>query len=89
LAAAPYSVVLAKSGKQMEVRPGVGLLATLESMGAEIPVSCGGGICGACRTRWIEGPPIHRDRVLSPEERAHEVIVCVAECAGPRLVLDI
>ena len=31
----------------------------------------------------------HRDRVLSPEERQKEVIVCVAECAGPRLILDI
>ena len=84
-----YSVVLAKSGRELEVRPEVGLLATLESMGADISVSCAGGICGACRTRWIEGPPIHRDRVLSPQERAHEVIVCVAECAGPRLVLDL
>jgi len=26
---------------------------------------------------------------LSAQERAHEVIVCVAGCAGPRLVLDI
>ncbi|BEP38543.1 PDR/VanB family oxidoreductase (plasmid) [Variovorax sp. V59] len=87
--ARPYSVVLAKSGREMEVAPEVGLLATLEAMDADISVSCAGGICGACRTRWVEGPPIHRDRVLSPEERVHEVIVCVAECAGPRLVLDI
>lgn len=89
LTAAPYSVVLAKSGREMEVRPEVGLLATLEAMEAAVSVSCAGGICGACRTRWIEGPPVHRDRVLSPEEREHEVIVCVAECAGPRLVLDL
>lgn len=89
LNAQPYSVVLARSGREMEVRPEVGLLATLEAMDADISVSCAGGICGACRTRWTEGPPIHHDRVLSPQERAHEVIVCVAECAGPRLVLDI
>jgi ferredoxin-NADP reductase len=89
LVSTPYTVVLAKSGKEMEVLPEVGLLNTLESMDADISVSCAGGICGACRTRWLEGSPIHRDRVLSPEERAHEVIVCVAECAGPRLVLDI
>lgn len=89
LTAQPYSVVMAKSGREKEVLPEMGLLATLESMDADISVSCAGGICGACRTRWLEGPPIHRDRVLSPEERAREVIVCVAECAGPRLVLDI
>ncbi|HJW57627.1 MAG TPA: PDR/VanB family oxidoreductase [Burkholderiaceae bacterium] len=85
----PYKVVLAKSGREMDVLPEVGLLATLEAMDADISVSCAGGICGACRTRWLEGPPIHHDRVLNPQERAHEVMVCVAECAGPRLVLDV
>lgn len=89
LTAQPYNVVLSKSGMEREVRPEVGLLATLEEMGADVSVSCGGGICGACRTRWLEGPPIHRDRVLTPKERETEVIVCVAECAGPRLVLDL
>lgn len=84
-----YRVVLAKSGREMDVQPEVGLLATLEAMEADVSVSCGGGICGACRTRWLEGPPIHRDRVLTPQERETEVIVCVAECAGPRLVLDL
>jgi ferredoxin-NADP reductase len=87
--AAPYTVILAASREEMTVLPDVGLLATLETLGVDVPVSCGGGICGACRTRWLEGPPIHRDRVLSPAERESEVIVCVAECAGPRLVLDL
>ncbi|WP_298012726.1 PDR/VanB family oxidoreductase [uncultured Castellaniella sp.] len=85
----PYRVVLAKSGREQEVLPEVGLLATLESMEADIIVSCGGGICGACRTPWIEGPPIHHDRVLTPREREREVCVCVADCVGPTLVLDI
>jgi vanillate O-demethylase ferredoxin subunit len=89
LNAVPYTVVLARSGREKEVLPEVGLLATLEAMDADVSVSCAGGICGACRTRWLEGPPIHHDRVLSPEERDHEVIVCVAECAGTRLVLDV
>lgn len=89
LNAVPYTVVLAKSGKEKQVLPEEGLLTTLESMGADISVSCAGGICGACRTRWLEGPPIHHDRVLSAEDRHHEVIVCVAECAGSRLVLDL
>lgn len=89
LTAQPYSVVLARSGKEKQVLPEVGLVATLEELGADIPVSCGGGICGACRTPWLEGPPIHRDRVLTPEERQTDVMVCVAECAGAKLVLDI
>ena len=89
LTAVSYTVVLSKSGKKAAVHPETGLLHALESLDADVSVSCAGGICGACRTPWLEGPPIHRDRVLSPEERQTEVIVCVAECAGARLVLDI
>ncbi|AQV96289.1 oxidoreductase [Cupriavidus necator] len=87
--AVPYTVVLAKSGKEMVVAPELGLLGTLEELEADVTVSCAGGICGACRTPWIEGPPVHRDRVLTAAEREREVIVCVAGCAGPRLVLGI
>jgi len=85
----PYELVLAASRKQATVVPELGLLGTLEALGADVPVSCGGGICGACRTRWTEGPPIHRDRVLSAAERQSEMIVCVGDCAGSRLVLDL
>jgi ferredoxin-NADP reductase len=84
-----YELVLAASKKQATVVPEVGLLGTLEALGVDVPVSCGGGICGACRTRWIEGPPVHWDRVLSPAERQSEMIVCVGNCAGSRLVLDL
>jgi len=85
----PYELYLSASRMQAVVTPDMGLLGTLESMGIDVPVSCGGGICGACRVRWTEGPPIHRDRVLSPTERQSELIVCVGDCAGPRLVLDL
>ena len=86
---APYELVLAQSQKRITVTPEIGLLGALDALDADVPVSCAGGICGACRTTWIEGPPIHHDRVLTPAERATQVIVCVAECAGPRLVLDV
>ncbi|MGL9622973.1 PDR/VanB family oxidoreductase [Bradyrhizobium sp. U531] len=85
----PYELYLSASKKLATVTPDVGLLGTLDALGVEVPVSCGGGICGACRTRWTEGPPIHRDRVLSPAERQNELIVCVGDCAGQRLVLDL
>jgi ferredoxin-NADP reductase len=85
----PYELYLSASKKQATVTPDVGLLGALDALGVDVPVSCGGGICGACRTRWTEGPPIHRDRVLSPAERQNELIVCVGDCAGPKLVLDL
>jgi ferredoxin-NADP reductase len=87
--AKPFRLILARSGKEADVAADSDLVTALRALDANVAISCGGGICGACRTTWIEGPPIHRDRVLSPAERAHEVIVCVAQCGGPRLVLDI
>ncbi len=86
--AKPYRLVLAQSGKEYLMEPGDNIVAVLEDMDANISFSCEGGICGACRTRWLEGPPIHHDRILSPDDRERDVIVCVAGCAGPRLVLD-
>jgi len=87
--AKPFKLVLARSGKEMDVDAGGDLVSAIRSLDAHVPISCGGGICGACRTRWLEGPPIHRDRVLTPAERAQDVIVCVAQCGAPRLVLDL
>jgi ferredoxin-NADP reductase len=87
--AAPYQLVLSLSGREFTVLPEVGLLGTLEANDIDVPVSCAGGICGACRTRWTEGPPLHRDRVLSATEREHEVMVCVAGCAHAKLALDL
>lgn len=87
--AQPFTLVLARSGRERDVAAGGSLLATLRDLGATVDASCEGGICGACRVPWLEGPPLHRDRVLSPAERARDVMVCVAGCAGPRLVLDL
>jgi vanillate O-demethylase ferredoxin subunit len=87
--AQPFTLVLAKSGKQVDLPAGANLLAVLRELGIEVESSCEGGICGACRVRWLEGPPLHRDRVLLPQQREREVMVCVAGCAGPRLVLDL
>jgi len=87
--AQPFTLVLAKSGREAALPAGANLLAALRGLGIEVESSCEGGICGACRVRWLEGPPLHRDRVLQPQEREREVMVCVAGCAGPRLVLDL
>jgi vanillate O-demethylase ferredoxin subunit len=87
--AQPFKLVLSRSGQEIDVPADWDLARALDVLNIKVPISCGGGICGACRTRWIEGPPLHRDRVLTPTEREHEVIVCVAQCAGSRLVLDL
>ncbi|MEP9378300.1 PDR/VanB family oxidoreductase [Aquabacter sp. CN5-332] len=87
--ARPYRLVLARSGREMDVGPAVSVLDALLHAGIEIPHSCCGGICGACRVDWLEGRPVHRDRVLSPAERQHALMACVAFSAEDRLVLDL
>jgi ferredoxin-NADP reductase len=87
--ARPYTLVLSRSKLEMRVDLGQTMLAALLSLGIDIPASCCGGICGACKVDWLEGRPVHRDRVLSPAERARSLMVCVAGSADDRLVLDL
>jgi vanillate O-demethylase ferredoxin subunit len=87
--ARPYTLALARAQLETRVEPGQTMLAALLDLGIEIPASCCGGICGACKVDWLEGNPVHRDRVLSPAERARSLMVCVAGSAGARLVLDL
>lgn len=84
-----FKLVLARSGRDTVVQGGADLLEAVEMLGAHVESSCRGGVCGACRVRWLKGPPIHRDRVLRPDERLREVALCVAGCSGPELVLDL
>jgi ferredoxin-NADP reductase len=84
-----YTLALARSQIEARVEPGQTMLAALLDLGIDIPASCCGGICGACKVDWLEGCPVHRDRVLSPAERARSLMVCVAGSAGARLVLDL
>lgn len=87
--ARPYTLALSRSKLETRVDPGQTMLAALLGLGIDIPASCCGGICGACKVDWLEGRPIHRDRVLSPAERARSLMVCVAGSADDRLVLDL
>jgi vanillate O-demethylase ferredoxin subunit len=87
--ARPYTLALARSQIETHVEPGQTMLAALLDLGIDIPASCCGGICGACKVDWLEGSPVHRDRVLSPAERARSLMVCVAGSADVRLVLDL
>ena len=87
--ARPYTLVLARSGAEIDVRAGQTMLSALEDFGVEVSSSCCGGICGACKVGWVEGKPVHRDRVLSPYERERFLMACVAGSESERLVLDL
>jgi ferredoxin-NADP reductase len=85
----PYTLALSRSKRETRVEPGQTMLAALLALGIDIPASCCGGICGSCKVDWLEGAPVHRDRVLSPAERKRSLMVCVAGSAEERLVLDL
>jgi ferredoxin-NADP reductase len=87
--AKPYTIALARSGAEVSVRAGQSMLAALSDFGIEIPTSCCGGICGACKVGWLGGKPVHRDRVLSAYERERYLMACVAGSDSERLVLDL
>jgi vanillate O-demethylase ferredoxin subunit len=86
-----YEVVLARSGKTVDVEPGRTLLDTLLDAGVAIQYSCSQGICGTCCTPVLEGCPDHRDDYLTTEEKAanRSMMVCCSGSRTPRLVLDL
>ncbi|MFZ5937871.1 Pdr/VanB family oxidoreductase [Pseudomonas putida] len=84
------SLVLQRSGVEVQVQPGESLVQAAARGGVALPVSCGMGICGACISRVIEGEPEHRDECLSDAQRSSGAWVapCVSGCGSLRLVLD-
>jgi len=85
------SLVLQRSGVEVQVQPGENLVQAAARVGVELPVSCGMGICGACVSRVVEGEPAHRDECLSDTQRSSGqwIAPCVSGCSGTRLVLDV
>ncbi|HKX79047.1 MAG TPA: PDR/VanB family oxidoreductase [Novosphingobium sp.] len=86
-----FEVVLAKSGKRIQVPAGNTILDALTAEGIPMPYSCQQGICGACETPVLSGIPDHRDMILSDEERASgkTILVCCSGSLSDELVLDI
>jgi vanillate O-demethylase ferredoxin subunit len=87
--AKPYTLVLKQSRRELHVQSGQSMLAVLNVAGIDVPSSCCGGLCGACKVGWLEGRPVHRDRVLSAYERERYLMACVAGSDSETLVLDL
>lgn len=86
-----FEVVLASSGRSVDVAPGQSIIDALAGVGVEVQFSCREGTCGTCETRVLSGVPDHRDSVLSAEERATNdcMMICVGQCSAGPLVLDL
>jgi vanillate O-demethylase ferredoxin subunit len=87
--AVEFQVKLARSGAVFDVPPGQSIVDVLRKNGIEVATSCESGLCGTCRTAYLEGEPDHRDMILDDEERRDDVLICCARSKTPLLVLDL
>lgn len=87
--AGSFQVNLARTGITVQVGPEQTIVRAIELAGHRVPTSCLSGLCGACKTGYLEGDVEHNDYILSDEEKTHCMTVCVSRSRGPLLVLDI
>lgn len=89
-AGATFTVRLAKTGREYEVKDGETVLDVLLAGGVDAPYSCRQGICGDCIVRVLAGEPDHRDDVLTDRERADGMFTtCSSRALSPILELDL
>lgn len=86
---AAFTVRLQHSGAVFPVSAEQSILEALRGHGRHIASSCESGTCGSCRTGLVSGDVEHRDMVLSDDEKATNIMVCVSRARGGELVLDL
>ncbi|MDD0974220.1 PDR/VanB family oxidoreductase [Pseudomonas fontis] len=87
-----FTVVLAKSGTELQVEAGMTILQAIEkSKAAKVECLCREGVCGTCETAILDGEAEHFDQYLSDEEKASQqtMMLCVSRAKSARLVLDL
>jgi phthalate 4,5-dioxygenase reductase subunit len=60
----------------------------MRAQGHEAPSSCESGSCGTCRTRLLGGEADHRDLVLTPDEQATSIMLCVSRAKSDQIEID-
>ncbi len=84
-----FEVLLAKRGIRLQVQPEQTIVRAIELAGLRVPTSCLSGLCGSCKTEYLEGDVEHNDYILDDEERTHCMTLCVSRARSPLLVLDL
>jgi len=82
----PFTVVLAGSGRRIEVAADASATDALAAAGVRVDTKCSDGLCGVCALPYdaaASGAVDHRDVVLSAAERRHKVIACCVRMQQP------
>ena len=74
---------------EFDVPQNQSIVQVLRAAGVDIPTSCEEGVCGTCRTTYLEGDPEHNDFVLTTKEQERELMPCCARSNSDLLVLDL
>jgi phthalate 4,5-dioxygenase reductase subunit len=85
----PFKITLARSNQTIDIPGDVSILDALRAGGIRVSSSCESGTCGSCRTRLISGDVDHRDLVLTAEEQATNIMICVSRAREGDLVIDL
>lgn len=80
--------MLARSGHVVRVGAHETALTAIRRILPDVAYSCQQGFCGTCPAPLLGGPVEHRDRCLSPVERATRMALCVSR-ASDRVTLDL
>jgi tetrachlorobenzoquinone reductase len=86
-----FTVVLARSGREVRVEAGESILWALLGASIDVEFSCEEGMCGACETKVLAGVPVHRGTVYPAEEhdRRSTMLICCGGSRSERLTLDL
>lgn len=84
-----FEVLLAKRRIRLQVQPEQTIVRAIELAGLRVPTSCLSGLCGSCKTEYLEGEVEHNDYILSDDEKQHCMTLCVSRARSPLLVLDL
>ena len=84
-----FEVKLARTGITVQVPPDQSIVRAIELAGHRVPTSCLSGLCGACKTDYLEGEVDHQDYILTDDEKRSCLTVCVSRAKSARLVLDL
>jgi ferredoxin-NADP reductase len=87
--AGSFVVLLAHKGVRVQVQPEQTIIRAMELAGLRVPTSCLSGLCGSCKTNYLEGDVEHNDYILSDEEHKTCMTLCVSRARSPLLVLDL